>query len=46
MEGWTLQLHGNWGTSDTDVDRYQTRLYLDELEGQVSGATIDWIREE
>ncbi len=50
MIGWTLQLHGNWGTSHTWVDRDQKWPYLEELErrlqGPVSVATIDWIWDE
>jgi hypothetical protein len=50
MVGWTLNLHGNWGSSPTYVDRDQMWPYLDELErrleGPVNVATIDWIWDE
>ena len=50
MVGWTLNLHANWGTSHTWVDREQMWPYLDELERRLQGpvgvATIDWIWDE
>ena len=50
MVSWTINLHGNCGSSHTSVDPDQMWPFQEELErrleGPVTVATIDWIWDE